>query len=414
MRTIRSVLVLAVLALAGGLAAQQIERPTTSDQVVEWMGKRIEEAFQARSGRSNGLKDHRWHFVFMFNSSRAGARSAYTEFTKSAINAFIDKRTQETEGSAEKDLFSFYAYQLDLYGGAYAVQSIPLTRQAIPALEAAFPKLPFPNRLDGRPMPDENGHDNSGTRRALMDFLGSPDRDKPILLVQFTDIAINEDPGNQRNDGVIRRQSGQLSNLEGTGFVAYEVPGQPFSARSVTVSFNVHVWMYGPSQFANIVNMGSTPPPSARGSTATGGGAGIDFGGWLPWVLGVLVAVAALIAAGVFASKQGYLAMGSKSIRVTVGDTPVALQGADIVVVGGDGCGQKTDGTLLLLKNAPPHELFLLQKRGGGVVLKPQLGTIKENDAIVSQKKLEPGRTYDFYYEYEKYKRTISIRVEVV
>lgn len=396
--------------LAAAVSWGQSEaRPTSAPQTADWIAGRLSEAFRARGGTGDALRDHRYHFVFLFCSSRAEVNSGYTELVKSTITAFIDLRTDANQQSGQYDQFSFFPYQLDLYTGQRALQSVPMTRDAIPAFESVFPNQMIPVRSDGSAMPSQRGQDNVGARSAVMRLLGQPDRDKPLIVIQFTDISTNEDPADRRNDQRIRGRSGQFDGLA-DGFVAYEVAGQPFSAQqSKGKRITVHAWMYGPGGFSQIAKVGGSRP--ARTTT------GMADLSWLWWVLGIGI-VGALVAAAVHWSRKHApppVAKRSKTLSVTVDPAPtVTLREGEFAVVVGKGGVQTTQGgPLIEVPKAVAQEFLHLVNESGQLRLKVRLGELVSSLAEVPDV-LEVGTPYEFAHKYSGKTILLKIRVERV
>lgn len=310
--------------LAGLCQAQYVENGA------KWVEQRIEAAMEARGVPSPKLASHDFHYIFLFDSSQASPRSAYRKYVQGLIESFLNKRLGE--GLSEKSTVSLYAYQLDLYRppSAGTFENAPLTAKSIELL-GGMPHT-FMNRADGSPMPVQGGHDHVTPRRhamqqALTSFgVSSPNQNIPILVVQFTTTPFNEMPGNRSIDAEMRRLDARTAQLEGTGFVAFDVPELPLKSGG---EFPVYVWLYGPSQFTKLATIsGQIRQPNKPEGLDTNNSE--NRSGWL-----VLVFIL-----GAFAVAAYWLL---KPIRVTISANSREIHGA--MVRRGSGlaiCGPRT------------------------------------------------------------------------
>ncbi len=362
---------LLLLSLALLTAGIQAQTPDSAVSGAEWLKGAIRNNVSARAeGVKEPTREAHWHYVFLFNSTQASSQSAYTEFSRNLIVKFLDERLAERRTNNQdpaKDFVTFVPYQLDLYlNEKSAIMREPLSEETIKKLDEVFPKTAFTVRGDGTtPFPRSGGHDNVTPRRKLMLELGDPDQETPVLLIQFTNIALNEDPGNPENDQAIRPLTGKSGLIEGTSFDVYEVPGQPFQAAVAEAGRNpitVHTWLYGPEAFTSIKTLAATPAPAADEEPSE------PFNP-MPLVIGAAI-LAAIIAAAVIIKKLA--AAGAKGVSVKVADevTHVFTQKGETVEVHGPGSQAPEGATINLhLDNARPECLFVIRYTGKEVVV---------------------------------------------
>lgn len=235
----RTLIALLVTLPAFGLAQNSPLEPS------RWMADRLTAPFERSQGLSAAQVWKRpWHFVVLFNSAHASARSAYTDAAKASVLRFLADRAKD--GGDSK--VSFLPYQLDLYSSPdKSLQAQPLNADSIERVEKLWPSVPFPTLGDGKtPYPARGGHDNAAARLAAMRLLGPSSEERPTAVLQVTDTAVSESPGSPA-DGLVRDQDGRTGSLDGTGLTAFPVPGSPFT---VGPGQRMNVWLYGPQQLA--------------------------------------------------------------------------------------------------------------------------------------------------------------------
>jgi hypothetical protein len=219
-------------------------------------------------------------------------------------------------------------------------------------------------------------------RRELLELLTqnnpgvAPDSwTKPILLVQFTTIDVNEVPGDLARDSRIRPLPARTALLEGTGFEAYNVTGLPLKTDPPGQGlepFNVYAWTYGPAKFTGVKELAAadrdvTPaqPEAPKGKSPIG------------TIVGWIVALAILGAIGAFVVK-----MLNPVRRVTVQRGNTNIYGRDLrknerVEIWGPGSKNAAVGALVLPSDAAPgipaEKLATMRVVGNQIVIEPQV-----------------------------------------
>ncbi|MEZ0326016.1 MAG: hypothetical protein ACAH95_08915 [Fimbriimonas sp.] len=370
-------------ALAACAVAQTQPSRTRSENAAIWLRDQLNAELSARipdAGKSP-LADYPFHFVFLVDSSQASAKSAYPEFVKQTLSHFLRAVEFAQRGRGSTSLVSVYPYQTELYNGdPFRVEALPLTENAVREATAKVPGSTIPNLTNGQPAPIKGGHDHSGARRAVLDALIAQnagvqpgDWTRPVLLIQFTTIDVNESPGDQERDRRIRSLPARTSLLEGTGFQAYDVKGLPLKTdppRSGLEPFNVYLWTYGPGSFSGIKPLAAktaSAPPAVVAAPAT------DYSKLVIWLV-VLVAIAA----------AAYLLRGMlmKTHRVTIHRGAASIYGRDLkrgerVEIWGPGSQSVGVGALVLPADAAPgvpaQKLATMRLEGSSLILEPQV-----------------------------------------
>jgi len=395
--------------LAAAAPAQPTLRNDTAqaeDTIRGWIVREFAQRSPEGKATEDPLRHVRWHFVFLVNTTNFARRSAYAQFVQSTIQRFLTRQAALSEGDA-KDRFSVYTYQLALNDPRPSLKDRALDGSAIELFRREFPSVPDSGLAVG--------HDNAGARRALLERLGDPDQDRPTVMIQFTDIAINEAPRNRALDKRIRATNGQTGAMEGLPWVAYETPGQPFSAFDGAATYDVHAWLYGPVRFDRAQLSAARPQPTkatpeaAESTQPAGTGEEQPAGSVWPligWVLAALAALAGLaLAAGALLRRRTY--------RVTIGSgLPITLAKGESRRVCGPNAKEPGPITTLSDSNAPPAALFELTAVSSGVRYKPLVGEVGVMPEPPS-KVMTPGQ-YDLFVKYQMYSRTIHIVVESV
>lgn len=347
------------------------QTPDSAVSGAEWLKGAIRNNVTSRTDAiTEPTREVNWHYVFLVNATPVASQSAYAEFTRNMIVKFLDERLAERQANRQdpsKDFVSFIPYQLDLYReGGQAITREPLSVDTIKKLDEVFPKTPFRTRADGTtPFPRTGGHDNVTTRRQIMLEIGDPNQAVPTILIQFTNIALNEDPGNPENDQAIRPLTGSSGLVEGTEFDIYEVPGQPFQAAVADSNGKpivVHTWLYGPSTFSAAEKLAATPAPAEPAEPSE------PFNP-MPIIVGVSLLAALAIA---FLVIKKVMSGAARGVSVKVGNevTHVFTQRDETVEVHGPGSQAPIGATINLhLEGARPECLFTIRYTGKEVVI---------------------------------------------
>lgn len=239
-----------------------------------WLRERLETELAARGAPTRESGDYGFKFVFLFDSSQAGWKSAYRAFVQTTIESFLNKQL-EAPGSRATSI-AVYAYQASLYDrpGQFLELS-PLTKEIVGRIGEVLPNDRLTTGPNGEPLSSRGGHDHSGARKKLLDSLAAsspsgPDQKVPTIVVQFTTTPFNELPGDQAADLRVRGLNARTSLLDGTGFVPYEVPGLPLNTevpQGFSAPFPVYIWIYGPQRFSKL-----KPVVQDKSSTTTSSG----------------------------------------------------------------------------------------------------------------------------------------------
>ncbi|MFN3683154.1 MAG: hypothetical protein ACK41F_04375 [Fimbriimonadaceae bacterium] len=395
--------------LAAAAPAQPTLRNDTAqaeDTIRGWIVREFAQRSPQGKATEDPLRDVKWHFVFLVNTTNFARRSAYAQFVQSTIQRFLTRQAALSEGDA-KDRLSIYTYQLALSDARPSLKERALDGTAIELFRREFPSVPDSGLAVG--------HDNAGARRALLERLGDPDQDRPTVVIQFTDIAINEAPRDRALDRRIRATNGQTGAMEGLPWVAYETPGQPFSAFDGAATYDVHAWLYGPARFDRAQLSAPRPQPTEATPEAAEGTPPAETkeeqpaGSYWPLIGWVLAALAAL--AGLLLGAKALLR--GRTYRVTVGSgLPITLTKGESRRVCGPNA--KEPGAIITLPdaNAPPAALFRLKSVASGVQYEPLVGEVRVMPEPPGRV-MTPGQ-YDLFIKYESYSRTLHIVVESV
>ncbi|MEJ5169399.1 MAG: hypothetical protein WHU10_00265 [Fimbriimonadales bacterium] len=409
MRNARLLTVCAAATLASAALAQTTLRNDTvqaEDTIRTWIATEFGRRGPEGKTSDDPLRHARWHFVFLVNTTNFARRSAYAQFVQNTIQRFLTRQAELSEGDP-KDRFSVYTYQLSLNDARPSLKDKALDGAAIETFRREFPSVPERGL--------QVGHDNAGSRRALLQKLGDPDQDRPIVMIQFTDIAINEAPKNQPLDRRIRALNGQTGALDGLPWFPYETPGQPFSAFDGKSTYDVHVWLYGPARFSRaqlvvpVVQEEQPTPEPAPVQEAEPAKEETPSRPILPLIGGIVAALAVL--AGLALAAKTLLK--GKSYRVTIGsELPVTLTKGESRKV----CGQdaQVSGPVYTLSEpkAPAAALLELTNVSGGVRYRPLAGEIKMMPDPPNRV-LTPGN-YEVFIKLEDFSKTLRLIIEAV
>lgn len=334
-----------VTVLLGGHASVQAQ--TRSMDGATYIETSLRNRIEKEGGDASDLWRRPWRFVFLFNSSQAANKSAYTNSALSTVRTFLARRLQD--GRAHK--VWFYPYQLDLYtGNTQAVVDQPLTSQTAQLIERVFPRVPFAMRADGTtPYPPRGGHSNLSARQAASEIVGKSTT--PTLLIQLTDVELSEAPGSVDDEAV--RNESRPQGVDAAGLVAYDsvvghldttMPGQ-----------RLYVLLYGPEKLASEPTGGPNLLPVVL----------YTIGGLT--AVGLLVVLIRRFGNGAFGANTGWTILLPESASRTIN------KGESIVVVGPNAPGMTSNSIVLRQEGTPSGKLFELSWSPKGVVIKDHM-----------------------------------------
>lgn len=374
-RAFRPLLLLALLVLSVVANAQS---RTRTEQAAIWLRDGLNNELKQRipDSTEHPLADFPFHFVFLIDASQASAKSAYPEFVKQTLSHFLRavENAQKNRGSYSE--VSIVPYDTGLYK-SNPIDVLTLTPDNINKALALVPTYSLGAGPGGK-----GGHDHSGMRHDLMELLTKDNPGvapstwtKPILLVQFTTIDVNEVPGDASRDAKVRPLPARTALLEGTGFEAYDVAGLPLKTdppKEGLEPFNVYIWTYGPSKFTGVKALAEANREVAT-TTAPAPSGDSSIGAIIGWIVGLAI----LGAIGYFAFK-----MLNPVRRVTVQRGNTNIYGRDLrknerVEIWGPGSKDAGIGALVLPADAAPgipsQKLATMRVVGNQVVIEPQV-----------------------------------------
>ncbi len=241
------------LGLAGMASAQDREL-SKSEKAAKDVATQIAREFASRSGTQKdpaALVRTPLNLVFLVDTSQFNTKEAYIAFTKSFILRF-GKDFGFPQGNAgipmeQRHRLFFFPYQLKLIkDGPHVTQSQYLTSDNLSKLIAKMPGTSL-----AEPGYKGRGHDSSGARRELLDFINANPKNRQTVVIQMTAMGINQDPDNPGNDQRIRAINAREGLLNGTDFVAYS-DSSPYTTEAPGRGqrpFDVYIWTYGPVKF---------------------------------------------------------------------------------------------------------------------------------------------------------------------
>lgn len=370
----RAVACLLVVLAAFSAVAQQTR--TRSEQAALWLRDQLNAELKQRipDATDQPLADYPFHFIFLIDSSQASAKSAYPEFVKQTMSAFLRMIENAQKDRGSPSIVSVYPYETGAYvDDQYRISSLSLNPDNIRLAVEKVPGTSIGSGPGGK-----GGHIHSLSRRQVIDLLRKENPTlepsawtKPPLIVQFTTIDVNEVPGDAKLDHDVRPLSARTAGLEGSGLIAYDVKGLPLKTDPPGPNlepFNVYVWTYGPERFTSALRLA---PKGPEPGPATGGDSSIGT------IVGWIVGLAALGAIGIFLLK-----MLNPVRRVTVQRGNQSIYGRDLkrnerVDIWGPGAKDVGVGALILPPDAapglPPQKLASMRVVGSQIVLEPQV-----------------------------------------
>jgi|GEM_PF-3484583 len=358
MRPLKAQWLLSILLVLGSLGFSCAPTsPQSRQPLAQWLETTLNNQLAKRcpdNARLEPLSKFPFHFVFLVNTAQAASKSTYIEFVKAGISDFLADQYNlvgpKENGDSNESQFSVYPYQLDLYGAPPdALIAAPLNKDFSTSL-ADVPFKVETVRSDGTtPYLVGMGSDNSGARADLLAKLGDPSSGKPIIVIQLTANSINEDPKNPTHDAIIRPLPAQTALLDGTGYVAYETPGQPLVTEPPSAGsdgYPVHVWLYGPSTLERNVELPS-------GTTSSNG-----FNILVPIFIGV-----AIIIGLVLLGRNYFNFTFRKKIAVAVDNgSPLILKRGEVIPIWGSGGKRPPNSIEIVRKGVPNSHLFSVER----------------------------------------------------
>lgn len=236
------------------LAGAQDRELSKSEKAAKDVATQIAREFANRSGTQKdpaALVRTPLNLVFLVDTSQFNTKEAYVAFTKSFILRF-GKDFGFPQGRAKIPLeqrhrLFFFPYQLKLVkDGPHVTRSESLTSDNLSKLIAKMPGTSL-----AEPGYKGRGHDSSGARRELLDYINANPKNRQTVVIQMTAMGINQDPDNPENDQRIRAVNAREGLLEGTDFVAYS-DSSPYTTEAPGRGqrpFDVYIWTYGPVKF---------------------------------------------------------------------------------------------------------------------------------------------------------------------
>lgn len=244
------------------MAGAQDRELSKSEKAAKDVATQIAREFANRSGTQKdpaALVRTPLNLVFLVDTSQFNTKEAYVAFTKSFILRF-GKDFGFPQGRAKVPLeqrhrLFFFPYQLKLIkDGPHVTRSESLTSDNLSKLIAKMPGTSL-----AEPGYKGRGHDSSGARRELLDYINANPKNRQTVVIQMTAMGINQDPDNPGNDQRIRAVNAREGLLDGTDFVAYS-DSSPYTTEAPGRGqrpFDVYIWTYGPVKFVP----GRIPPP---------------------------------------------------------------------------------------------------------------------------------------------------------
>jgi hypothetical protein len=349
---------------------------TRTEEAAIWLRDQLNTELQQRipSATKHPLADYPFHFVFLVDASQASSKSAYPEFVKQTLSHFLRAVENAQKDRGSYSTVSIVPYDTALHLGS-GLDELTLTPDNIRKAIALVPTVSLGPGPGGK-----GGHDHSGTRKELLTLLtknnpGTPPSTwtKPVLLVQFTTIDVNEVPGEPDRDRQVRPLSARNSMLEGSGFEAYNVTGLPLKTdppKQGLEPFNVYIWTYGPAEFSGVkaLNPIDTAPATQPVSNTKS-----PVGEIIGWI--VAVAVIGGLAYVLYK-------MMNPVRRVTVQRGNTGIYGRDLrrnerVEIWGPGAKDAGISALVLPADAAPgipaQKLASMRLVGNQIVIEPQV-----------------------------------------
>ena len=296
------------------LAGAQDRELSKSEKAAKDVATQIAREFAVRSGTQKdpaALVRTPLNLVFLVDTSQFNTKEAYVEFTKSFILRF-GKDFGFPQGRAkialeQRHRLFFFPYQLKLVkDGPHVTRSESLTSDNLSKLIAKMPGTSL-----AEPGYKGRGHDSSGARRELLDYINANPRNRQTVVIQMTAMGINQDPDNPENDQRIRAVNAREGLLKGTDFVAYS-DSSPYTTEAPGRGqrpFDVYIWTYGPVKF--VAEPGEPPPPPPLPPSA-------------PNILPIILLGIAIIGAGAVAglllrTRYRFQIAGSNTVFLTRG-----------------------------------------------------------------------------------------------
>lgn len=248
------------------MACAQDRELSKSEKAAKDVATQIAREFANRSGTQKdpaALVRTPLNLVFLVDTSQFNTKEAYVAFTKSFILRF-GKDFGFPQGRAKIPLeqrhrLFFFPYQLKLIkDGPHVTRSESLTSDNLSKLIAKMPGTSL-----AEPGYKGRGHDSSGARRELLDYINANPKNRQTVVIQMTAMGINQDPDNPVNDQRIRAVNAREGLLDGTDFVVYS-DSSPYTTEAPGRGqrpFDVYIWTYGPVKFVPGSIPPSPPPP---------------------------------------------------------------------------------------------------------------------------------------------------------